>query len=171
MFSVKNKNIDLSILEDFMKMKVEACGFILNDEKGEPYIYLDNVGSEEDNRASCTLSKYSEIIWHTHPFSHKAYPSIEDIIKILKPRLYPKISLIFTSWGIWELYAGNKDLISKDLNKAIQKELDTLYFKTDKGRSVFNESIQGYIDDCIKNLERICKHYQLQIKFSKYSAN
>ena len=55
----------------------------------------------EKYRGTCSHKEYSSNILHTHPPSSYAYPSPEDIIKVIKH--YGKIvnSLIVTKWGIW----------------------------------------------------------------------
>lgn len=158
---------DIQTILELMELKVEACGFLLLEDN---ILYIDSISNDTDkkDRASCTLSKYTEIIWHTHPFNHKSYPSTEDVLKILKLRKdnLPKISLIFTTWGIWQLYAGKKDYITINLDKYIQKELDRLYFNTEKGRAKFDLFIQNQIDTFIKNIEELCEKYDLHIKFT-----
>lgn len=166
---------DIQTILELMELKVEACGFLLFDDKElDNILYIDSISNDasasNEKRASCTLSKYTEIIWHTHPFNHKSYPSTEDILKILKIRKdnLPKISLIFTNWGIWQLYAGKKDYIIINLDKYIQKELDRLYFNTQKGRAKFDLLIQNQIDTFIKNIEELCEKYELHIKFTSW---
>lgn len=158
---------DIQTILELMELKVEACGFLLSEDN---ILYIDSISNDKKDRASCTLSKYTEIIWHTHPFNHKSYPSTEDVLKILKLRKdnLPKISLIFTTWGIWKLYAGKKDYIIINLDKYIQKELDRLYFNSQKGRAKFDLFIQNQIDTFIKNIEELCEKYELHIKFTSW---
>lgn len=52
-------------------------------------------------RGTCNHREYSSNMFHSHPVSSYAYPSTEDVIKVVKN--YGKIvnSFIATKWGIW----------------------------------------------------------------------
>jgi len=91
-------------------------------------------------RRYCQHKYYTQIIWHTHPLTSKNYPSIEDIQKVLK---YDKISIsiIFTSWGIWQInYSGKyrlSEINPKDEN--VKKMGNDLHDDTSRGR-IYNEN-------------------------------
>jgi hypothetical protein len=163
-----NKN-NINTIKDFLKLDTEICGFYFLNDK-EPILFVDKIGEieEKTGRHFCQHSKYSKIIWHTHPINGKAYPSVEDILKILKLRDLPKISLIFTSWGIWELHASKKGLIKDDLYKILEKELNKLYFNSEKGRAKMNEHLNENINKTINHIEKICKQYELKIEFTNW---
>lgn len=149
-------------LKIFLDLDVEICGFIIGKE-----FYIDNVGNSNDSRRSCKHKYYLSQIFHTHPYTSKAYPSTEDIIKVLKnDKIY--LSYVITSWGIYGIYFSFKEKDKNTLNilsKEITKINDDLYFKTDKGRGKFNEDkILSYI----KELESLLRNYQARIIFKKY---
>lgn len=56
-------------------------------------------------RRQCSAPAYP-VIWHTHPNRSKAYPSVEDINKVVKHSTTR--SLIFTAHGVWELHCAGK---------------------------------------------------------------
>lgn len=52
-------------------------------------------------RGTCSHVEYSSNILHTHPQSSYAYPSTEDILKVIKHHGKIKNSFIGTKWGMW----------------------------------------------------------------------
>ena len=44
------------------------------------------------------------VIFHTHPKESKPYPSIEDIMKLLKHYNKICLSVLFTRWGLWLIF-------------------------------------------------------------------
>jgi hypothetical protein len=155
--------MDLKVIESLIEKDIEVCGFIFD----KTVIYIDSVGDEN----SCQHSKYQEVIFHTHPKKGKGYPSIEDILKIVKKRKtdLPKLSIIFTGWGVWELSCNKKVEIKEDeIRKIYSPYLDSIYFKTEKGRKLQNEDyvfkkIKDLVDGINKNLK--C---ELSIIFSSW---
>lgn len=138
------------------QIKVEVCGFLLEKTNGVQ-LYVDNIGSTDSyNRGLCSLSTYTKYIWHTHPDKLISYPSPEDIFKVIKKRKYPVISVIFTKWGIWYLQSDKKVILNSDLlgylDRKIQKISAKLYYKTEKGRGVFNKQD---INNFIKNIQEL----------------
>ena len=86
-------------------------------------------------RGTCSHQEYSSNILHTHPLSSYAYPSTEDVIKVIKK--YGKVvnSLIGTKWGIWvvsntttsNIYSTSQESV---LFSKIKKHLDHIGFST-----------------------------------------
>jgi hypothetical protein len=74
-------------------------------------------------------------IFHTHPHNSKPYPSIEDIVKLLKHRDIVCRSFIATSWGLWTIsntarstyYATETEDKRKQLVEFLDKTLAKLY--------------------------------------------
>lgn len=122
--------------------QIEVCGYLASHtsiermipkcNREQPFTFRTNnyhelvpiicgVESGED-RPSCSHyptvhNSYDSVIWHTHPNNSKPYPSVEDIIKMLKPRHNPIDSLIICRWGIWEFNAKNKQTV--DMSKMV----------------------------------------------------
>jgi hypothetical protein len=86
---------------------VEICANISTD---NDFVLTDVVSGKDEQytqnsvvktRQTCTLSRYSHYIFHSHPLQSRAYPSAEDILKVLKNRHIIIQSYISTSWGVW----------------------------------------------------------------------
>lgn len=67
----------------------------------EEYTQIINGDIVKKFRGTCNYKKLSSNILHTHPISSYAYPSTEDIMKVLKYHGTILNSLIATKWGIW----------------------------------------------------------------------
>jgi hypothetical protein len=128
----------------------EVCGKI-DPENPANHIY-DRHGSFEvdrsgKSRAYCNQSTTQPIIWHTHMRDSKYFPSLEDIVKVLK---YKKIrtSYIYTEYGYWILnnpednIDNNIIVIDDQLKRGIQYNLDIFYHNTKEGRSYNRNDIE-----------------------------
>ncbi len=103
--------------------RVETCANI--DQKSLE-INPDSIqeGEDENERGMCLYKYYTSIIFHTHPAIYYSYPSVEDIVKVIKNKKIIYHSLIATKWGIWKISVDDKgpqqDTIYKsDLYKKI----------------------------------------------------
>ena len=130
-----NKMIDfksnIPLIKEFLRLNREICGHVYNL-NGNIVLYCENVGSlkGEKMRGSCQHSKYSSVIWHTHPNISLPYPSMEDILKVIKPRNDSGListSYIFTSIGIWSIQ-GKKRIITPDVEELVKKIVYDLHF-------------------------------------------
>lgn len=72
--------------------------------------------SQNGTRASCSVKYYTPIIFHTHPRTSYATPSVEDIVKVLKHKII-KTSVIVTAWGVFQIVKMGNTLINIDMNK------------------------------------------------------
>ena len=166
-----SKNTLQCIKDTMLNINIEVCGHLLRNEQKEDNeltLQIQNYGPEieQNQRGSCTNSFYTPFIWHSHPNSVLFYPSVEDILKIIKDRkkdVYIKKSVIFTEYGIWLLstkkYISDEEVF-KYLSIKINKVNDWLYYKTNKGRELHMESVYKYmkdIDFILKKFEYICK--------------
>ena len=140
--------------------KNEVCGFLKSNRK-DNYLELD----EQENittdlsRNNCQLKKYKRMIYHTHPTVSKSYPSFEDILKIVKLKnKIIKISIIFTTWGIWELHCNNKsDNIPKQIVDKIRKQLDNIYYTQNQGRGELRS--KSLLQKSINNINYLLKTF------------
>lgn len=134
------KGYDLSDAFDYVKsitidndLPYELCGSIskLNNE-----VFIHETPSLSEARANCMYDDYSDgIIWHNHPKTSKFYPSLEDILKVIKQKNDTlKMSFILTPFGYWRLETINHIDVSDKIKNDIKYWLDWLYFNTEKGR-------------------------------------
>jgi len=116
----------------------EYCG-ILTKVSNNFKLILNGIGDEIDASGDgvCSHASYSNIIWHTHPDSVKRYyPSIEDVVKILKHSEITE-SYIFCKYGLWKMtYTGEQtsDIIGN---------IDAI--KTSQAQANLYKSTSGYI--------------------------
>ena len=172
----------LEIVKDLIQNRnVEVCGNLISSAEAEMYgverpvgdeliLYLETVGE----RSFCQNKTYGPRIWHTHSKESKGYPSASDIILPLRKR--PDNSLVFTIWGVWEIFS--KEKYAKELTVErreyliehyIQKVLDKIYKYTDGGRSV-NIRVD-HVQQLAESLVKIMRSlgYQIQIRFTPWS--
>lgn len=170
---------DISVVHTLLDEDLETCGFLYPDGKGV-ILYIDRVGEEKDGRTICKNSKYTEYIFHTHPIRSKGYPSAEDILKVIKQRRdeYPRVSVIFTMWGIWEITARKKRDLSVDSRLQpwallyINSEFEPVYFSTGKGRGRLSRESYNLLRQAVENIENTLNRKlrcDLRIKFSTWS--
>jgi hypothetical protein len=74
------------------------------------------------SRASCSVKYYTPIIFHTHPRTSYATPSVEDIVKVLKHKII-KTSVMVTAWGVFQIVKIGNILKDIDMNK-IKNSID-----------------------------------------------
>jgi hypothetical protein len=155
---------------------VEYCGAFIYDgscyvNKYEPIrgtIVIDKETGKKRN--TCQHVEYDRVIWHSHPYTAKSYPSAEDVIKIMKNNIY--ISIIFTRWGIWQLHYDKVDCSYRDI--AIYEAAKTkingygniIYHNTDRGDLEYLDNnaleyIKRYIDS-------IWYTYKIYIQFDRW---
>jgi len=89
-------------------------------------LYKISQNGASQNRHQCIHSKYTTIIFHTHPLSAYSYPSLEDIIKVCKNSKIA-YSVIATTWGIWIINKNTANLDSREqLENYLTHYLDKL---------------------------------------------
>lgn len=169
-----NKKICKEDIQKFHKLlsnKTEICGnlilhnnCLISDEKNEVigYEISESVGT-------CNHKTYTKYIFHTHPLHTKSYPSREDIINVLKHNEI-EYSIIFTRWGIWNIWCSEK--IRDGLAKKYQKFIETKEFdiyKLDKTQKEFTENHVKIINNYIEILEKRFHKYKLLISFSEWN--
>lgn len=137
----------LRTIQDALEKPYEICGIVLIDTQNPEILELESkdYGPQIKNgdRGSCRSTNVG-LNFHTHPKMVWPWPSTEDMFNVLYQRNQKSVlwgSLIFTQWGIWEIYAPTK-FSRDDLNKTKdwwdQNVSDKLYFalKLDKDPTV-----------------------------------
>lgn len=81
--------------------KSEYCANVKVGEEKE--LVLTDLTAGPPDGSTCSWKQYSKIMFHTHPVSRHAYPSIQDL-ELLVRHLNVQTSLVATSWGIFQLY-------------------------------------------------------------------
>ena len=86
----------------FISGNIEVCGVYVLVSDGSSLTSPIDYHGESIRRPLCTTPEKTlyAIIWHTHPYSSKFYPSIQDIMTIKKKRKNGEriqISIIYTS--------------------------------------------------------------------------
>jgi len=145
----------------------EVCGFLKSNKK-DNYLELDeqeNI-STDYTRNNCQTRRYKKLIYHTHPFVSKSYPSMEDIFKIIKNKII-KVSIIFTRWGIWELHCNKKsNNIPKDIIIKVNEQLTNIYQSQNNGRGELRS--KSLLQKSINNINKILFIYDFKLYFSEW---
>jgi len=129
-----------------LSLNVETCGFLEYNTAIKQYIIVvDTFGKTGE----CTHSSYKRVIFHTHPYSSKFYPSTADIFKVLKHSRI-QTSVIFSSLGIWEITLPGKMQITDKETEYIESLNTRLYKTTNRGREYSKEAINYYISKLMK---------------------
>ncbi len=160
-------NSSIKLVHEFLGLNHEVCGFIV-PYKNKLQAIIDDKAKYNTSgyRKYCQLHKYQKYIWHTHPYSSKAYPSLEDIEKTIKHQII-RIQLIFTRWGIWEMAARNAHILDNKVRDNIDLINNELYFGTEKGR-ITSPSLR-HIIDYNYSLNKILGKYGFKIRFTPWN--
>jgi hypothetical protein len=107
---------DLLFAKKLLSLNYEVCGNFRLKSNNILHLDISDEGEpiRQGERGSC-ISTNVWMNWHTHPYMVLPWPSTEDIFKILFDRKDDPIlwgSLIFTEWGVWEIYSTQKDSVS-----------------------------------------------------------
>ena len=158
---------NIQVIKDLLERSVEVCGHLIAQEKGGYLPYLNSVGEKD----TCQHSSYSKYIWHTHPENSKGYPSVVDIVKVIKNRSIISKSFIFTTWGIWCVSANPSHLNAKvleNIKKDLENYLADIYFATKKGKVLTNEHIVKKIINSISRKINSKYYIDLGINFKSW---
>jgi hypothetical protein len=128
--NVEIPNSEIEFAKSKLEDSLEYCGKYVIDnisaiKSGTTCIlrrHQDIEGAvDKHGRPFCDIyeKQFYGIVWHTHPNTSKFYPSTEDIIMIKKTRYGEKIklSVIYTSIGIWTLQALGDDLDTTKIDR------------------------------------------------------
>lgn len=158
----------------------ESCGYIDYDSYSQVYsVYKTNDGNQQGRRSCGTGRTQDRMIWHTHPFGGKFYPSVEDLLQIFdyekklangtvyiheRTHHLAQSSIIFTQFGYWVIQKLNNtyafpfkkwDAIQCNLNKIN----NDFYGRTTAGRHYVADAIQWYT----YNVQKSFLHYTKNI--------
>ena len=167
-----NINTLYRIKNQILSLNYEVCGHIrICDDN--LILVETNQGNIISNgkRGSCQYDSYGKYIWHSHPNISKGYPSMEDIQKSLKLRNTDviQVQIILTSWGIWEIYTGNKKHITPEIQdrlKSFKLNINSwLYSKSLKGKQLPQDKI---LNKYIRILKHDFKDFKLKVKFTSW---
>jgi hypothetical protein len=175
--NVEIPNSEINFAKSKLTDGLEYCGKYVTDNVSDATYILrrhdDNPGAvDKKGRPYCDIREKDlyGIVWHTHPNASKFYPSTEDIIMVKKRRNGEKIklSVIYTSIGIWLLEG-----LGDDLDKTEIERINTdFYQKCFRGRPItpgFNLQVvldyikYTYADEMFNNCE-------MNISFEPYTA-
>ena len=134
----RNFEISPEIIKVFhkyvFKYSEEICANLKKKDKGLVPENIEKGKIEEYRpgkiRGTCSHKQYNSNIFHSHPSSSYAYPSTEDVVKVIKHYGKIKNSFIATKWGVWvisntltsNIYSSSKDdVISKCIEKIVNK--------------------------------------------------
>lgn len=140
--NIKREAIDSGI-------EYELCGHIETTRlvNGIEHVALVHTPATRPTRSrpSCDYETQNPIIWHSHPMTSKFYPSIEDILKVVKTkkhRVNVNKSYIITSAGLWQLFGDDREKLTEaqfqEYIPILDKIFRELYFSSGKGR-VYND--------------------------------
>ena len=155
---------DINNILSTLGQEVEYCGHFQNI-GGILYNVKDqtNRGDFNNGRAMCLYNSYNNIIWHTHPNTSKYYPSLEDILKVLKHEII-YFSYIFTQYGYWTMYfeGAYKHVADPKFIKFVEDVNNKFYFESGNGREYNSKAIDYYVNKLSSTIEGF------QISFNTY---
>lgn len=183
---------ELKFFKDLVHLNHENCGFLIIDDKILKHSEIINKGLESDIKGqsiNCEnviiLGKnwYPPYRWHTHPFLNNPYPSPQDIYHVLcTPEL--KLSIIFTSLGIWEIYIDDSEKDKKNCQKDYEKDCQNILGINNKFfekthcfyyrffQDGLNDKDKYYLINCIEEYtSEIYNYCKIILKFSLWDEN
>lgn len=183
MFNVRLTREEIEQLLKYVDSPGEVCANIKLTPDNKINIYDLTEGPEvgPNVRGTCTVKKYSPIIFHSHIRTSYPPPSIEDIIKVIKHRNKIQHSIIVCKWGFW--------VISNDYNKPnqynpdkydelyafLKHNIDQIILNT---RDNFTKHVYEYSElsrdskqVITDRLRKICNTLNIDIKFYEINVN
>jgi hypothetical protein len=164
----KNQVVTPGVIERVLNEYTVEIGGYIHDGKHILYSIGENKPDRYGRVRSSVGLPNAPTIWHVHPIKCcKIYPSVEDIIAVIKNKTARQDSLktksyIYTGAGRWTIVgppAGHKYPLS-DINIKYIKQLgDEFYFATGGVRGVKNSGGKKYNKEAVdKYLEKLCKY-------------
>lgn len=103
---------------------------------------------DDGDKGYCYYTDEYNIIWHTHPYTSKPYPSTTDLLKVIK--YHHSISFIFCIFGLWTIKFSERrnntiiDKIAKKIGEKGGVEV-TYYHATNRGMQPTAKALYYYI--------------------------
>lgn len=124
------------------------------------------------NRQHCIYKYYDNIIWHTHLFSSKIYPSVEDVFQLLHSPNIIHNSIIICAFGYF-LMVNDSFILKMDIENITQivEQLNKqLYEKIYKNKNV-EERLKFHKTHPLPNIIKTIENYaqMLTEKISIYA--
>lgn len=151
------------IYQSIMNNNFEICGYA-ELSNGFWNLTIVNIGPPKvgNEPIACDTGVSYPVLWHTHPAVSKIYPSLVDIIKVIKHSTVK--SFIFTHYGYWELSCPNKytsvygpprgipqnrwDVSNTDpVTLEINEFLTNFYNMTERGKVINNEAVSYLVNN------------------------
>jgi len=159
--------------------KFEVCMY-MNIKNNILYVNKSTINEGEELlekgsiRGLCRYKyKYEKYICHTHPYTTRSYPSLEDILKVIKHKLLIDVSIISTRWGIWTLVNKNKNFKESDINiNKINEYINKLgYLENSLGykENIYVKDISPYLTNIKDICNKLSKYSFLHIKFVEWN--
>jgi len=149
---------EIEYAKSLLNQEVEYCGkYIIKEYFSNTNICVlmkhedVNSGCVINNRPNCSATHKGRygILWHTHPDNSKFYPSKEDLLTLKKIRSHGssiRLSIIYSSVGIWLLKSTEHDIKCDDLENIRKINNKLYYFNNNRGLiSNFTEEIYDYL--------------------------
>lgn len=183
------KNTYITMYDHMFYGRSEFCSY-LEDYKGSLFIKqstlsMGDVESYGDGkvRGMCQyVGNPTQYVYHSHPLTSRSYPSVEDVMKMLKrPKRY-SLGVVATRWGIYVIRQTSKSTSQKIEENDIEKYKKTIsnslsiigFMENDKGykQGVYSSELKedelNKINDVLHSIE---SKTNLDIKFYKWSDN
>ena len=183
---------ELKFFKELLYLNHENCGYLVIDDIFLKHSDTINQGKEsyiEGDSISCDnvfvlddgKTNIPPYRWHTHPHLTNPYPSPQDIYHILcTPEL--KLSIIFTTLGIWEIYIEDAEKYKKNCQQDYKKDFQNIlcinnnffqqtylfFYKFFNFNEKDKEYLINNINEYIHNIYNYCK---IKLKFSLWDEN
>jgi hypothetical protein len=169
---------ELLYISEVLKKPYEVCGSLVKGVTSDgvqrfvfaPKIEKGPLIDKECKVPGSCVHNNSTYIFHTHPNTCKAYPSIEDMDRVLKYRHVTKNSIIFTVWGVFQIYTLNtQKAVGPFTHRAIIIQLLTDLNKktrTSKHSSLsWSKVDQSYVLKMVRKLSKLLSFDDVRLHF------
>jgi hypothetical protein len=128
------------------------------------------ITDEECKQGALCIHDNSTYIFHTHPNICKAYPSIQDLERVLKYRHITKNSIIMTVWGVFQIYSlnSNKSVGTYKHHELINDLLTDLNSKTktpNHSSLSWSKVDQYYVFQMVRKLSKLLSFDDVGLHF------
>lgn len=161
MYKISSQTLDE--IQTILGKRHEYCGIFIKHSNNMLMIHPKRVEGDlikweydkkDYSRGTCSHNKFDladwRFIYHTHPVASLPYPSGEDYVKVMPPSAI-EYSLVFTIWGIWQIFIPIKVGFSENEAKLRHDDLNksghTHFFHPDSGIGYIfvKQDIENYL--------------------------